>query len=229
MDNQKKPALPFKESEHYSNILLMAPDGGHLAAIPIKRARYYQRNNLVEEVEAPSGFSLALRLINEPKGRSNTIVRPLINQCVVCGGTEKNSVHHVVPHIFRSFFPDEEKNYSSNWCVLVCETHHLAAEKIVRCLYEKPLQQAVYEVAKEIHPLNRAIVLAAREKQMIPDFSGIDEIRKPKIKQATRECILRLIESFGGLQATKELFKNKFLELNPQFLPEGFLMDGWQR
>lgn len=148
-----KRALQSIGKEYYSNILLLDPDGAPLTTISRKRANWYLARNLAISLGPAEGYADKVQLTFVPKSKSsNRFLRAILpTQCVVCGAIEDLTIHHVVPLAVKKFFPPELKNHTRQWCVLVCEKHHLEAEKLSRPLYEHSLQQAVNSSQKSLN------------------------------------------------------------------------------
>jgi len=189
--------------EYYSNILLVSRRNAPLTTVSDKRAQWYVERDLAEELtetERTEKFPRYSRVVRlKFKAKLEDKCDPFYHQiietrCVVCGGKEGLTLHHVVPSVIRKWFPDEHKNHSHGWCVLLCERHHGKAD----------------EVAKEIH-----------QKEITEMDKKISQV----IKDLRDEWAQDFIKRNGGLENVKRLYKDKFLTLKPQHVPEGFLED----
>lgn len=190
------------DGDYYSNILMVYNDSP-LTTIAEKRAKWYIERSLgvfiteEERAEKYSSYSAVLRLNFKPKFEDATdpFYQQIIEtRCVVCGERNGLSLHHVVPSVIRKHLPDEHKNHSHGWCVLLCEKHHSEADKLAQELHDH-----------EIRQLDQKIL--AKQKEMR--------------QQWAEDFIVRS----GGIEAMKGLYREKFKQLAPQFLPEGFLQD----
>lgn len=177
----------------------MAP----LTTISDKRASWYIERDLAEEVEESirlSKFPKYLRVVKlkftaKLEDKMDPFYHQIIEtQCVVCGHREGLTLHHVVPSVVRKGFPDEHKNHSHGWCVLVCEKHHNLADNLAMELHNE-----------EIKELDKRILV--------------------QVKKMKDEWTQDFIQRNGGIESVKALYKEKFLELDPQHVPEGFLAD----
>lgn len=259
-----KPALQPIIGEYYSNILLLDPSKNPLTTISARRARWYLDKSLAVSLGPDNGYSDRLMLTFAPKkSHSNSFLQAILpTQCVVCGANDGLTLHHVIPMAVKRFFPEKEKNHTRQWCVLVCEKHHLEAEKLCRPLYEHSLQDAIQAVQKQhsdknklfyklmqaFHAKNAAIQHlrnALNEEELeiagaFLDSSAADETvfdglkcivenvraeNKMKVKETKARWGNSFIEVNGGIENVKKMFREAFLNLNPQFLPEGFLVD----
>lgn len=191
------------DGEYYSNILMVSEKLAPLTTVAEKRAKWYIDRDLAEYLPAevckekfPS-YSKVVKLKFKPKleDGSDPFYHQIIEtRCVVCGDREGLSLHHVVPSVIRKHLPDEHKNHSHGWCVLVCEKHHLAADRLAQELHQQELKE-----------LDQRIL--AKQKEMRQEWAN-DFIRRN-----------------GGIEPIKDLYREKFKTLAPQFLPFGFLQD----
>lgn len=189
--------------QYYSNVLLVSNKLAPLTTIAEKRATWYIERNLAEDIEESIRLErfpkysrvVKLKFTAKLEDKLDPFYHQIIEtQCVVCGKREGLTLHHVVPSVVRKGFPDEHKNHSHGWCVLLCEDHHNEADKL-----------AMEAHAQEIRELDKRI---------------LDVVKKMK-DEWTQGFILR----HGGVEQVKELYKQKFLTMNPQYVPEGFLAD----
>ena len=129
--------------------------------------------------------------------------------------------------------------------------HHLAAEKQLFEVYGKHLPKYMPEKHADttltlikLKSANRLALIPPEKIQQLLDkstYTSIEEIPTaiPDEMQALRRQLnLRnsskhltevntwaqnFIAEHGGIQGTKDLFRNAFMELQPQFLPVGYL------
>jgi hypothetical protein len=125
--------------EYYSNILLVNLKLAPLTTISEKRAAWYIERNLAEDVQDSvrkdrfPQYSRVVKLNFKAKmeDKMDPFYQQIIEtQCVVCGKRQGLTLHHVVPSVIRKWFPDEHKNHSHGWCVLLCEKHHGIADAV---------------------------------------------------------------------------------------------------
>ena len=109
---------------------MLAPDGAMLCRCGQERIDWYLSRDLavLESDDPPT-----IRLNFEPSGRRHVedefYLQEKENICVICGGTENLSKHHVVPYCFRKFFPEHLKKHSYHDVLLLCRPHHDEYEK----------------------------------------------------------------------------------------------------
>lgn len=189
--------------EYYSNILLVSQKNVPLTTVSEDRAEWYVSRDLAEilsdeeKAKFPPVYSKIVRLKFKAKleDKTDPFYQQIVEtQCVVCGSRKGLTLHHVVPSCIRKWFPDEHKNHSHGWCVLVCEKHHGEADRLALELHEQ-----------EIKDLDQRILAKAKEmkEQWANDF----------------------IARNGGIDPLKDKYREKFKQLNPQYLPTGFLED----
>jgi len=122
----------------YGNCMIVAPDGQPLCRTNQKKIDWYLERDLGEII---ANDPVTLRLRFEPAGRKgadhpyNTSRKE--NHCVCCGGTDEITRHHVVPHCFRKFFPDDRKNHCLHDVLPLCIPCHDKYEKHASDLKKK--------------------------------------------------------------------------------------------
>jgi hypothetical protein len=205
MSENNTPTREFIDKEYYSNILLVTQNLAPLTTINKKRANWYIKNNLGEELDKDTlakdypRFSRVIRLKFKAKleDRNNPFYLQILEtQCVVCGEREagKLSLHHVVPSVIRKHFPEEHKNHSHGWCVLLCEKHHMEADRL-----------AQLEHSAELKVLEEKI-----------------RIETTRLKN---EWAQDFIQRKGGIENVKAVYRDRFKQMDPKHLPDGFLND----
>lgn len=118
--------VPIRKRPLYHNCYLQAPDGDILCTCDHKKAEWYVKKNLANVVmEEP----YTVRLKFEPSGRAlgevgQYYTQIKVNQCVVCGTTDKFIRKHVVPREYRKYFPLVMKAHQSHDILLLCPTCH---------------------------------------------------------------------------------------------------------
>lgn len=261
----------IREDEYYGNVLSIAPDGTLLGGIASSKAKWYLDRDLAKPAVVPDGyphFKSAIQLTFQPKkiGQINNDafrLQEMKNQCVCCAGTEKLSVHHVVPSIIRHAFPAEHKENQRGWCVLICWPHHCDAEEIIlkhigawrheltvamsnrRSLFVRQSAERLFRLRPRFKNGTIDLNKFPREKyeemakainidMTLEEFAQSDfyidlkhyrQADRLESKRIRREFAQKFIEQKGGIEKTKEFFRDLFLELNPQYLPIDYLQD----
>lgn len=104
-----KSTVPARNKPLYHNCYLEAPDGEILCTCDKKKAEWYVTKELGEVVEE-NPFTVRLKF--EPSGRAlgevgKYYTQIKLNQCVVCGTSDKFIRKNVVPREYRKYFPRE--------------------------------------------------------------------------------------------------------------------------
>ena len=194
------------QGEYYSNYLMVSKDGKPLNTVDRRRCDWYLKRNLARVIEwHDKKYPKVIQLNFEHKGENNkreSDTALVESHCVVCGSKEKLSLHHVVPHGIKKYYPEKKKNYTRYLCVLLCEKHH-----------------------KEIEETNREL-----NKVCGPDFSSVHKhiVFIGNIVKAYQGLLRRLVikkwfYKSGGTEKVNALYVDKFLEMKPKYLPKGWL------
>lgn len=241
-------------SQYYSNILVLSKDGQQLATISSKRAKWYLNKNLATEIlPSPSPYprTIQLNFAHKTPAASRKGIDTLVcdTHCVMCGKTTELTLHHVIPHVIKRYFPINEKEHTREWCVLLCEKCHVDIENKTQFRYRQdfpktPLYMSekdvdMYKLQKLKHYGHTDTIPPDRLKALIANagVTSLDEIspfykitRRNKHKNTKilhRDAIkiwaLNFIESKGGILGVKQFFKDMFLSFEPKFLPKEFL------
>ncbi|XP_066581261.1 exonuclease 3'-5' domain-containing protein 2 [Prorops nasuta] len=126
INKDKLSNLPTRVKPLYDNCYLQAPDGEVLCTCDSKKAEWYISKGLGEVVNN-NPFTVKLRF--EPSGRAlgnvgQYYTQIKVNQCVVCGASEKFIKKHVVPREYRKYFPFVMKAHQSHDILLLCPPCH---------------------------------------------------------------------------------------------------------
>ena len=116
-----------RKNEIYGNWLVLHPDGFEMFRCTAKKANWYLSRELGIII---SSNPPTMQLTFEPGGAGwkDDIfsLHQKTNECVVCGLTdlEKLTRHHIIPSMYKKFFPRELKVASSHDVVCICREHH---------------------------------------------------------------------------------------------------------
>lgn len=130
MLSSKKTTLDLRKTPVYGNIGVLHPEGHLMFYGNDDKAEWYLSRNLATWVSTDPPL-IQLSFIPNGSGHQGDdfYLQHRENICVVCGVTEDLTRHHVVPHGFRRFFPDNLKNYSSYDILPMCWICHHAYEQ----------------------------------------------------------------------------------------------------
>ncbi|XP_032691486.1 exonuclease 3'-5' domain-containing protein 2 [Odontomachus brunneus] len=123
---ERKNTIPTRNKPLYHNCYLQAPDGEILCTCDRKKAEWYIGKGLGELVHTDP---YTVKLNFEPSGRAlgevgQYYTQVKVNQCVVCGCTEKFIRKNVVPREYRKYFPLVMKAHQSHDVLLLCPSCH---------------------------------------------------------------------------------------------------------
>lgn len=123
--NKKKPTHPILKRELYENFRLIDPENEFLSFIPRKRFHWYIRKGLGKQIDETT-----VQLTFQPKNKSTSEFQKerLENLCVVCGGAENLTKHHIVPYEYRKYFRLSYKSRNAYDIVGLCSECHAKYE-----------------------------------------------------------------------------------------------------
>jgi hypothetical protein len=118
-------SLQYLHKPAYSNWLMLDPNGIEMCRCADKRAKWYLDRNLADIVnEDPPTFKLKFA----PNGNGNKddaySLAQKFNRCAVCGTEDELTKHHIVPYMYRKWFPTKLKGRSAHDVVVICVTCH---------------------------------------------------------------------------------------------------------
>ncbi|CAL7938298.1 unnamed protein product [Xylocopa violacea] len=122
----RKTNIPTRNKPLYHNCYLQAPDGETLCTCDRKKAEWYVSKGLGDVIEEEP---FTVRLKFEPSGRAlgevgQYYAQVKVNQCVVCGSSDKFIRKNVVPREYRKYFPLVMKAHQSHDILLLCPSCH---------------------------------------------------------------------------------------------------------
>lgn len=119
----------------YSNWLMISPEGEEMCRCAKKRADWYISRGLADVV-ANDPPTIKLKFL--PNGNGNQgdpfSLANKHNRCVVCGTEEDLTKHHIIPSMYRKFFPIKYKARSAHDVVVICIPCHEEYETIAMSL-----------------------------------------------------------------------------------------------
>ena len=200
----------------YEECKLLAPDGELLCYCDSKKIKWYLKNNIADMV---SENPLTIKLRFEPGGRGLTELNELKidrktyittnrkNQCVVCGKGENFLRYHVVPKLYRQFFPLEHKAHRAHDVILLClrclEKANREADKyktIIAERYQIPLHEfnQISQRKSALDDIKKQIISYEKNKKLMP------EERRKLRKKELRTCFDSIL--------TDNMLDEQFLE-----------------
>lgn len=125
------------ESPQYQNCEVLHPDGNLMFRCSSKKANWYLKRNLATKLKDEP---LVVQLTFAPNGNGHMDdpyhLQVMENKCVVCGGLEDLTRHHIVPYCYRKFFIDELKNHRAYDVMALCSSCHHEYETQANILKE---------------------------------------------------------------------------------------------
>ncbi len=148
----------------YDNCRILSPAGELMCNCSTKKIQWYLERQLATPID-----DRTIQLLFEPKGPGNRgdefYLAAKENMCVVCGNGSQFVRHSIVPHAFRSLFPEKHKSHSSHDIVLLCPVCHQHTQPLMAGL-RKQIFRELNIVPPVVRPppdrlaLQRAVGLA---------------------------------------------------------------------
>lgn len=240
---------PTKREKPYDNCRVQDPRGNVMFYCNRDRFNWYLGRQLAVTVcdDPPT-----IRLTFEPKGLGDQgdayYMNERENRCVVCGVEEGLTLHHVVPHCYRKFFPDEIKGASSHDILPLCATCHaryeLEADKLKQKLareHDAPFKMMYTAKGFPVFAVKAAHALKQHRDRMplervekltqdVSDYLG----RKPNDTDIDELVAMKAVHTLAagsvfhgqkivevvGIDSLNKLWRNHFLaHMTPAFLP----------
>lgn len=140
---------------------MYSPSGELLCHTDRKKVEWYLKKNLATKI-GDDPIQIVLNFVPNKRGHEEkknidnyfyTVDRK--NNCVVCGYDKHFSKYHIVPSLYRSYFPNSYKSHRAHDVVLLCLACREKANKIadeykveLSKKYDVPL--IVYHKTKQI-------------------------------------------------------------------------------
>ncbi|KAK9701436.1 hypothetical protein K7432_011715 [Basidiobolus ranarum] len=171
---RKQPKLAPRQKQIYENYQVFSKEGVLLFRCNQKRLEWYHSRGLAQYIDDKS-----IRLNFETKGTGRAgdefYLEDQENICVVCGGINKLSLHHVVPDMYRRHMPECIKSRSSFDLLPLCLNCHDEYEKFAmqykKSLVKKylaPLEGTGWTLYPENRPVSRAAAALIKSRDKIP-------------------------------------------------------------
>lgn len=176
---------------------------------------WYLNKNLAVKI---SDDPPTIRLLFTPAGNGDAndpyMLADKENQCVVCGGKEDLTRHHVVPYSYRIHFEDEAKSHTSYDVLPLCVACHEKYEQEALILRRKILEELKISEHGDSQIDTEAVkaIKAAKTLKL-----HRDKIPEPKIEELTN----RLKAYFKKEEITPEDL-DKASQLEWQIVPDNY-------
>lgn len=242
----------------YENCIVRDLDGQIIFYCSSKRAAWYLNRKLAAILNKDP---LEIQLNFKTNGPGNAgdpfYLQYRKNMCVVCGGEENLTRHHVVPFCFRRFFPDNIKNHSYHDILLLCVPCHENYEQHARILkntlgeeykvsiHGEPVHDKDYIMSlqkcrsyahtllfhKDKIPLERQEEIITKIKYILKkDDIDLDEVAKLDAPYSVHVQGKLIVEQLTDIKLFAQRWRMHFVEtMSPKFLPEHWSIDRIKR
>lgn len=124
-----------------------------------KKAKWYIRKTGAKILEEKDGHIKAIQLTFEPKGQGydEDDIFGLTEQkhrCVVTASTDNLTRHHIVPHSYRKYMPDEYKNRNHHDVVFMTDDEHDKYERLADIFKDDIHRFMGVPTIKEVNNIN---------------------------------------------------------------------------
>lgn len=241
----------------YGNWKVLNPRGDLMFRSEEKRAQWYLKRNLAKIVSEN-----VIQLLFEPNGHGHVgdhyYLNEKHNRCVVCGGIEDLTKHHVIPRCYRRYFPDKIKSHTSYDVMPLCIPCHERYEESAFRLKQKIaveygmpvggsaqcVDEKLWKVRKAAGALDRSSHTMPPERkeellQLLREHYGKQDLTDEEIKVAAGvDHRLPYTHVYHGEYVISKTdgfvarWRSHFVQtMNPQFLPDGWTLDRsiWKR
>ena len=244
----------INKEDFYENYKILTIDDKLLCRCNLKKWNWYLDKNLAEKIDDKT---IRLTFRNKGQVRPDDAdetsfwlkERPTI--CVQCGEVDNLSRHHVVPYMFRKYFPTSVKSKNSRDILLLCERCHNRYE-ILSDEYKLKIAEEFncslkrdVEIDNEARKLINFFRLIREKKAKIPDSriqdmkiraltkfktDNIDLIAemdtpKPKVSESEFKSHFESM-TLDDIKAFTVRWRQHFIDnADPQFLNDGWKVD----
>lgn len=246
-------------NKFYGNIKVYSPDGILMFKGNEKKAYWYLNKNLANIIEFDiNNKPTAIKLNFEPDGLGHPMDEFFLsskeNVCVVCGESDftRLTKHHVVPYMYRKWFPLEYKSKNSHDVLLVDAEQHFKYEMEANKLKDRIARDLGLPTLKEYsHHIKRKAAYSGMARAILnPDIPFENKIdicikfqRKTQLspnstnlknylRAVKNECEMSnlygqiIVDKIADLQEFSEMWRKHFVDtMNPKYLPLGWRVD----
>ncbi len=250
----------------YGNIQVYSPDMQPMFKANMKKINWYLKNpdkklaEVVEWDDDNTPKSIKLNFIPNGLGYFNNGLKDEYflsdkeNICVVTGTDEWRELtkHHIVPYMYRKWFPEEYKSSNCYDIVLITREKHYEYEAIANYLKDRIADELGIPTLKEYTrrisrkagyvgmanailnvtiPLEHKIDLCIKFRNKtgyVPTKENLNEyIKSCKNEYRMAEYYGKMVvEKIPNFQKFIERWRQHFLdEMNPKFMPKGWKVD----
>ena len=241
IDKRAKKDEIYGNHEMYSPPVEGHPYGVLMFRTKLKRVKWFIDRNLASVIEEKNGIIKA-RFNKMPNGLGRHgdpyLDQVMENRCVISGVTENLNRHHIVPKLYRNFYPRFYKKMCHHDIVAIDVNLHsnyenTSATELKKYLgekYDAPFQASEIGESYSISTLTYAYQqyghLMPEEKinlifSRMKNFLNKNVITQTDITLANHGKIV--LDAFDDMQGFVEMWREHFLEhTNPKFMPDNW-------
>jgi len=240
-----------RKSDIYGNWLVLHPDGFNMFRCTTKKADWYLSRGLAKVLlDSPPTMMLTFKPNGHGWRGDSFSLNQKNNECVVCGTNVLSDLtrHHIVPLMYKKYFPKELKIASSHDVVCICRSCHDAYEiEFATQLKQKIAEEYGLEYSIRVcNEMSKAIRLAKAvcyRKDEIPP-TRIEELKveiatcmgKEKMSPSEIEELTQIslndfqkeysqgktiVDKIENFQEFVERWRQHFLDsMSPKFMPK---------
>lgn len=180
----------------YSNCKLLSIDGELLSYIGKRRMEWYLKKGLANSIS-----DTEIQLIFNHSGKN---IQPKLytevrdNICVVCGGNENLTKHHIVPYAFKRYFPLKYKNRTSFDVAVLCVDCHENYERHAYNFKKELMDKYGVSQSNKPYELGIATTLLKHRGDLPDEVHKTLSARLPVGIADSSESLETFIKSFNG-------------------------------
>ena len=244
-------ALQHAKQPLYGNCIVRSPAGHNIFRCADKKMRWYLERGLAKKIQDDPP---RIQLLFQPNGAGHLgdpfFLQARKNECVVCGTDEELTLHHILPHSYRRWFPRELDRYGTYDVVALCTEHHEYYEKVAWQLrqtlakeYDAALNGTGGRACPEINRAVNAAFALIRYRAQMPDhriaelekevasFFGGQKLSEAQLRDLVHknrrvgkthgQMVVEQLSDYEELGAFTVRWRKHFVKImEPKFLPK---------
>ncbi|KAI9469168.1 hypothetical protein BX667DRAFT_473533 [Coemansia mojavensis] len=215
-----------REKAIYSNCRVLDINGDLLFRASHKRLEWYLSRNLADRID---DTTIQLNFVNKGNGRKDEpfYLQDMQNNCSICGTAGSLTMHHVVPHQYRTFMEESIKSRSSHDLLPTCtvchdkyERHAVRFKKHLAQCFGAPLDGVGWIERKDIGRGGRAAATL-----LSPSLANIPAERVGQLQSIVEQVVSQHV-SFGKRLCEEQSVLNELISMpvrirGPEFRTHG--------
>ncbi|KAJ1741424.1 hypothetical protein LPJ79_003481 [Coemansia sp. RSA 1821] len=188
-----------REKAIYSNCRVLDINGDLLFRASHKRLEWYLSRNLADRID---DTTIQLNFVNKGNGRKDEpfYLQDMQNNCSICGTAGSLTMHHVVPHQYRTFMEESIKSRSSHDLLPTCtvchdkyERHAVRFKKHLAQCFGAPLDGVGWIERKDIGRGGRAAATL-----LSPSLANIPAERVGQLQSIVEQVVSQHVSLFSN-------------------------------